>query len=41
MVLAAKIMQSKEVVKGLNWAHADQISPIFKLSFGKFKVPKK
>ena len=40
MALAAKIMQSKDIVKGPNMAHADQILPIFKLSFHKLKVPK-
>ena len=40
MVLAAKILQSKDIVKGLNVSHAGQISPIFKLSFCKLKVPK-
>ena len=40
MVLGAKIMQLNDIVKGLNLSHADQISPIFKLSFRKLKVSK-
>ena len=40
MVLGAKIMQLNDIVKGLNLSHADQISPISKLSFCKLKVPK-
>ena len=39
MVLGAKIMQLNDIVKGLNLSHADQISPSFKLSFCKLKVP--
>ena len=38
MVLAAKIMQSKDIVKGLNLSHADQVLQIFKLSFRKSRV---
>ena len=38
MVLAAKIMQSKDIVKGLNLSFADQVLQIFKLSFRKLRV---